>query len=140
MPWATASPGWRPASACLRSRASATAASLSSRRRLRRACFQSSTRWAFRPRRRCMSCTRRVIGFTGGRFAEARTNHVLIKNYSVVGVHWALYNLIDPAVITDTHTELMRLFETGHIDPLVSESVALADVPAALSRLGSRGT
>src|SRR5262249_38076292 len=26
-----------------------------------------------------------IIGFTGGRFAEARTNHVLIKNYSVVG-------------------------------------------------------
>ena len=38
-----------------------------------------------------------IIGFTGGRFAEARTNHVLIKNYSVVGVHWALYNVINPA-------------------------------------------
>jgi NADPH2:quinone reductase len=81
-----------------------------------------------------------IIGFTGGRFAEARTNHVLIKNYSVVGVHWGLYNMMNPAVITDTHAELMRLFEAGKIDPLVSEKVALADVPAALARLGSRGT
>ena len=39
-----------------------------------------------------------IIGFTGGRFADARTNHVLIKNYSVVGVHWGLYNVLQPAV------------------------------------------
>jgi NADPH:quinone reductase len=81
-----------------------------------------------------------IIGFTSGRFAEARTNHVLIKNYSVVGVHWALYNVMDPERIRATHDELVRLFEAGAIDPLISERVALADVPAALSRLGSRGT
>ena len=61
-----------------------------------------------------------IIGFTGGRFAEARTNHVLIKNYSVVGVHWGLYNLMKPAFVRDTHDELMRLFEAGQIDPLIS--------------------
>ncbi len=81
-----------------------------------------------------------IIGFTGGRFAEARTNHVLIKNYSVVGVHWGLYNLMSPQVIRETHDDLMRLFEAGQIDPLISQTVALADVPAALARLGSRGT
>ncbi len=81
-----------------------------------------------------------IIGFTGGRFAEARTNHVLIKNYSVVGVHWALYNVINPALVRATHDELVRLFEAGQIDPLISERVTLAEVPAALGRLGSRGT
>src|SRR5215467_3147208 len=81
-----------------------------------------------------------IIGFTGGRFAEARTNHVLIKNYSVVGVHWGLYNVMNPALVRRTHEELMRLFETGRIDPLISERVSLEDVPAALARLGSRGT
>jgi NADPH2:quinone reductase len=81
-----------------------------------------------------------IIGFTGGRFAEARTNHVLIKNYSVVGVHWGLYNLMNPQIIRETHDDLMRLFESGRIDPLISQTVALADVPAALARLGSRGT
>ena len=34
----------------------------------------------------------------------------------------------------------MRLFEAGKIDPLISETVSLTDVPAALGRLGSRGT
>ena len=81
-----------------------------------------------------------IIGFTGGRFADARTNHVLIKNYSVVGVHWGLYNLMNPELVRETHAELIRLFEAGRIDPLVSEIVALEGVPAALARLGSRAT
>jgi NADPH2:quinone reductase len=42
-----------------------------------------------------------IIGFTGGRFA-GRTNHVLIKNYSVVGVHWGLYNMMNPQIVHDT--------------------------------------
>ncbi len=39
-----------------------------------------------------------------------------------------------------THDELVRLFEAGKIDPLISERVTLDEVPAALARLGSRGT
>ena len=81
-----------------------------------------------------------IIGFTGGRFAEARTNHVLIKNYAVVGVHWGLYNVMNPQIVRDTHDELIRLYEAGKIDPLVSETIDLAAVPSALGRLGSRGT
>jgi NADPH2:quinone reductase len=81
-----------------------------------------------------------VIGFTGGRFAHARTNHILIKNYSVVGVHWGLYNLMDPRRVHDTHEELMRLYAEGSIDPLVSETLPLEAVPAALGRLAARGT
>jgi NADPH2:quinone reductase len=40
--------------------------------------------------RRCVAFEGRivVIGFAGGRIAEAPTNHVLVKNYSVVGMHW----------------------------------------------------
>ena len=29
-----------------------------------------------------------VIGFTSGRIPDVPANHVLLKNYSVVGVHW----------------------------------------------------
>ena len=81
-----------------------------------------------------------IIGFTGGRFAQARTNHVLIKNYSVVGVHWGMYNIVKPEIVRATHDELMRLFEDGKIAPLISETVTLDEVPKALGRLGSRGT
>jgi NADPH2:quinone reductase len=47
---------------------------------------------------------------------------------------------MNPAVITETHADLMRSFEAGKIDPLISETVSLEGVPAALGRLGSRGT
>ena len=81
-----------------------------------------------------------VIGFTGGRFAEARTNHVLIKNYAVVGVHWGLYNMLQPGFVHETHAELMRLHAAGAIAPLVSRELPMAEVPPALASLATRGT
>jgi NADPH2:quinone reductase len=92
--------------------------------------------------RKCIAFEGRIliIGFTGGRMADAPTNHVLIKNYSVVGVHWGLYALMNPQVIADTHADLMRLFDAGAIDPLVSQELDLEEVPQALGRLATRGT
>src|SRR5262249_9199979 len=29
-----------------------------------------------------------IIGFTSGKFSSFASNHVLVKNYSVVGLHW----------------------------------------------------
>ena len=81
-----------------------------------------------------------VIGFTSGRIPEARANHVLVKNYSVVGVHWGLYNRVQPDVPRRIHDELCRLWAEGLIDPLVSQVVPFEDAPAALAALGSRGT
>jgi NADPH:quinone reductase len=81
-----------------------------------------------------------VAGFAGGRVADAPTNHALVKNYSVVGLHWGLYRRRAPGVVAETHTALMDLYRAGLIDPLVSEVIALPDVPAALRRLSSRDT
>jgi len=92
--------------------------------------------------RKCVAFEGRilVVGFAGGRFADAPTNHALIKNYSVVGVHWALYNLHHPDLIRDVHRELVALFEAGRIDPLISRTIPMADVPSALAELAGRGT
>lgn len=92
--------------------------------------------------RKCIAFEGRilVIGFTGGRFADAPTNHALIKNYSVVGVHWGLYNLREPNVILDVHEDLMRLHAEGAIEPLVSRVIELEEVPTALASLATRGT
>ena len=38
---------------------------------------------------------------------------MLIKNYAVVGVHWGLYNLMNPGLVCATHDELVRLFEAA---------------------------
>jgi NADPH2:quinone reductase len=81
-----------------------------------------------------------VIGFTSGRFPEVKANHVLIKNYSVVGVHWGLYHRYEPTLPAQIHDDLMRLYSEGRIDPLISRVAPFAEAPAALAALGSRGT
>lgn len=92
--------------------------------------------------RRCVAFEGRivVIGFAGGRIAEAPTNHLLVKNYSVVGLHWGLYARVMPHLIPETHEALMRLYEEGKIDPLIYKSVPFEELPDALNLLGSRGT
>jgi NADPH2:quinone reductase len=92
--------------------------------------------------RKCIAFEGRIliIGFTGGRIADAPTNHILVKNYSVVGVHWGFYATMNPQVIVDAHTDLMRLFDAGRIDPLISQELDLEEIPQALDRLATRGT
>lgn len=92
--------------------------------------------------RRCVAFEGRivVIGFAGGRIAEAPTNHALIKNYSVMGLHWGLYNKIMPHLVRETHEELVRLYEAGEVEPLIHSVVPFEEVPDALALLGSRGT
>jgi NADPH2:quinone reductase len=81
-----------------------------------------------------------VIGFAGGRVPAPALNHALIKNYSIVGLHWGLYARKEPAAITDCHDHLLKLVADGAIKPLVSERLGLADVVAGLERLASGTT
>src|SRR4051794_32857804 len=92
--------------------------------------------------RKCIAFEGRivVVGFTSGRIPEAPANHLLVKNYSVVGLHWGLYRKFDPAVFTRTHEELGRLWAKGDIDPLVSQALPLEEAPQALEALASRST
>jgi NADPH2:quinone reductase len=92
--------------------------------------------------RKCIAFEGRliVVGFAGGRIADAPTNHALVKNYSIVGLHWGLYGTMDPAVIPATHAALIELWQSGQIDPLIGAELPLADAPQALARLADRGT
>jgi NADPH2:quinone reductase len=92
--------------------------------------------------RRCVAFEGRivVVGFTGGRIQEVSAGHVLVKNYSVVGLHWGLYRTANPAVVAEAHEALLRLYAEGAIRPLVSERQPLSAAPAALSRLATRQT
>jgi NADPH2:quinone reductase len=92
--------------------------------------------------RKCIAFEGRllVVGFTSGRIPEAPANHVLVKNYSVVGLHWGLYRKYDPALFGTVHEELGRLWAKGDIDPLVSQALPLDQAPEALKALASRST
>ncbi|MGY2084843.1 NADPH:quinone oxidoreductase family protein [Blastococcus sp. SYSU DS0539] len=92
--------------------------------------------------RKCIAFEGRivVVGFTSGTIPQAPANHVLVKNYSVVGLHWGLYKKMDPARIGMVHEELTRLVLDGSIDPLVGATLPLDQAPQALARLASRDT
>ncbi|HEY7265329.1 MAG TPA: NADPH:quinone oxidoreductase family protein [Trebonia sp.] len=81
-----------------------------------------------------------VVGFASGDIPSAALNHALVKNYSIVGLHWGLYQQRDPGAVRDCHAELTRLAAAGTIRPLISERLTLADVPDGLRRLAEGGT
>ena len=81
-----------------------------------------------------------VIGFVAGRFADAPTNHVLVKNYEVVGVHWGYYRTMKPELIPHWQQRLDEMWAARTIDPLVGVELPLREAPEALRRLASRGT
>ena len=92
--------------------------------------------------RKCIAFEGRlvVVGFTSGRIPEVPASHVLLKNYSVVGLHWGLYRRHEPSVFGAVHQELTRLSAEGRIDPLVSQVLPLEDAPKALAALADRAT
>ncbi len=81
-----------------------------------------------------------IIGFAGGQIQSAALNHALVKNYSIVGLHWGLYQSKNPQLIKDCHAQLTKLVADGAIRPLVSERLGLDEVPAGVQRLADGGT
>ena len=81
-----------------------------------------------------------VIGFTSGRFPEVRANHLLVKNYAVLGLHWGMYNLVDPPAVLAAQQEIYALYAAGAIKPLISERLPMRDAREAMAKVASRGT
>ena len=76
-----------------------------------------------------------IIGFAGGEIQSAALNHALIKNYSIVGLHWGLYPRYEPSSLAECHQALTALAADGKIRPAVSERLRLTDVADGVQRL-----
>jgi len=81
-----------------------------------------------------------VVGFASGQIPSAALNHALVKNYSIVGLHWGLYQTKEPQAIGECHRQLTKLVADGAIRPLVGERLGLDDVPEALDKLAHGDT
>jgi NADPH2:quinone reductase len=81
-----------------------------------------------------------VVGFASGRIPEVPANHVLVKNYAVVGLHWGAYNDHDPGAVAECHAELVRLHGEGRIAPVVFAELGLEEAVEGLTLLASRQT
>lgn len=76
-----------------------------------------------------------VIGAAGGTYADARTNHVLVKNYAVVGVHWGGYRTRRPELVAEAHHELVHLRTAGAVHPIIGAVLPLEEARDGLGEL-----
>lgn len=81
-----------------------------------------------------------IIGFASGRIPTIQLNRVLLKNISLVGLHWGAYSQHQPERVHQATRELFALYERGQIRPLVSATYPLEQAAAALEAIGSRAT
>jgi NADPH:quinone reductase len=79
-----------------------------------------------------------LIGFAGGRIAEAATNRVLLKNFSILGVHWGLYRQRDAGMVRRWMVELLKLAEARQVRSVIWRSFRLAQAAEALAAIASR--
>lgn len=78
-----------------------------------------------------------VIGFTGG-IPQAKTNLVLLKGCSIVGVFWGAFTGREPEESARNFAELLRLYEAGKIRPLISHRFPLERAADALNAIVRR--
>ncbi|MEW2395367.1 NADPH:quinone oxidoreductase family protein [Streptomyces sp. NPDC046862] len=76
-----------------------------------------------------------VVGFASGSIPSPALNHALVKNYSILGLHWGLYNTKNPKLVLRCHEQLTELAARGAIKPLVSERVPFGGAAAAVQRV-----
>ena len=84
-----------------------------------------------------------VVGFAAGSIEKMALNKVLLKNISIVGIHWGMYSKMEPETVDAVWEGIWRLIKEGKFRGTLftdDKFVGLESVPEALEALGSRGT
>ena len=79
-----------------------------------------------------------TIGFAGGRIPTLALNRVLLKNISVVGVHWGYYQRRGSPLVGEWMDALVKLYAEGRIRPVIYRTYPLREAAAALHALAAR--
>jgi NADPH2:quinone reductase len=89
---------------------------------------------------RCIAFEGRLlsIGFAGGRIPSVAVNRVLLKNISIVGVHWGLYHQRDWGRVERWMAELFALYEKGQLRPVIYRTYPLREAATALAAIAAR--
>ncbi|CCM02587.1 uncharacterized protein FIBRA_04690 [Fibroporia radiculosa] len=79
-----------------------------------------------------------VVGFAAGKIEKLPLNLVLLKNISVVGIHWGAYSKKEPGHIPSVYGAVLALLSSRRVRPVVYEEVypleKLADGLTALEQ------
>lgn len=82
-----------------------------------------------------------VIGFAAGTIEKVPMNLVLLKNVSLVGLHWGAYTQKEPSRIPVVWKELLDMFASGTVQPVTyTETWPLEKLSEGLGALERRET
>jgi NADPH:quinone reductase len=76
-----------------------------------------------------------VLGFVAGRIPQAPTNHLLVKNYSVMGFYLGSYQQRRADLVRAAHEDLMRLHARGAITPAIYKTFAFDQAKQAFEAM-----
>jgi len=97
------------------------------------------------PSMKCIAWNGRllVIGFAGGSIEKVALNRVLLKNISIVGLHWGMYATKESETVTSVWKGIFDLISSGKLKGITytdNKYTGLESVPQALIALGARDT
>ena len=78
------------------------------------------------------------IGFASGDVPQVPSNHLMVKNLSVLGVNWGGYMRFAPDVLTGSLQTLLGWISEGRLTPHVSHVLPLSRAAEGLELLRSR--
>jgi NADPH2:quinone reductase len=89
---------------------------------------------------RCIAWNGRhvVIGFASGVIPAFAGNRIMLKNISVVGLHWPPCLEREPELVRTGQAAITRAYLAGEADPDIGERYGLVDLPKALTALRDR--
>jgi NADPH2:quinone reductase len=79
-----------------------------------------------------------IIGFTSGRAALAKTNHLLIKDATLIGLTIGAFSAREPEAAEQNFRELMGYVAEGRLSPHVSHRLPLEQVAEAMQLIRDR--
>ncbi|PYV13488.1 MAG: NADPH:quinone oxidoreductase [Acidobacteria bacterium] len=79
-----------------------------------------------------------VVGFASGRIPTIAANRILLKNISIVGLHWGAYRKHDPARVPQAMTALFGMYERGAVRPVIGSIHPLSEAAQALEEIATR--
>ncbi len=105
-------------------------------------CYEVVGGDTFHHARRCMGWDGRmlIVGFAGGTIPDSPMNHALLKNYSIMGVHWGPSLKQHPGSLERQMQALTDLADAGKISPAMYPAFSFDDPRQAFDDLAHRKT
>ena len=76
-----------------------------------------------------------VVGFASGEIPSVKVNYLLLRNLSVMGLHWADYLRREPQWVRRVQSDLYSLYSQKKIQPQIMAVHKLEDFQTALEAI-----